>query len=258
MSCYNNRAERYIKRRCIHEFHRVIYRPSKNLLSLQKICIKTIEDNLSTENVFNVLLHAKILNFWKLRENTKTFIWNNIKLMKENFKNLEKTDSEFFEYVIQILLDVYRFKKPKEKHLLHGFGMRCINDHDLFTKINLTLEDLFIAVLERGLHEGNALAILMAAYKLNAKKVIEITRRYVMNRRKCPYMRIHWVHLLSAHRKMFFIAVKIMMEIGFEHDTNVFNSFEVKHGTKMSNYCSICREINEQLMKKSVPKKRKK
>ena len=82
--------------------------------------------------------------------------------------------------------------------MLHGFGMRCINDHDLFTEINLTLEDLFIAVLERGLHEGNALAILMAAYKLNAKKVIEITCRYVMNRRKCPYMATWLLYDLSV------------------------------------------------------------
>ena len=246
MSCpiHTHRAEQFLKRGCnhIYECDRVIYGSSKMLLPLQEICIKTLEDNLSTENVFNVLLHAKILNIRKLREKAKTFIWCNIKLMKENFKNLEKIDSEFFEYVLQILLDVYRYNNTKYKH---RFRMKCITDHQLYTKTSLTLEDLFIPVLENGLHEDNALVILMAAYKLNAKKVLEITRRYLMRRRKCAYMNMHFVHLLLAHRKIFFIVAKIMFEIGFEYDANVFNAFEVKHGTKWSNYCSLCCKINE-------------
>ena len=228
----------------------VIYRSSKMVLSLEKICLKTLGDNLTTENVFNVLLQAKILRKRKLREKAKDFIWFNIEFMKEKFKNLEKSDSEFFEYVVQILLDVYRYKHPKHKYT---FRMKCINDHQLYTKLSLTMEDLFIPVLENGLREDNALVILMAAHKLNAKKVVGITRRYLMRRRKCVYITMHWGHLLLVHRKIFFIVAKIMFEIGFEYDHNVFNAFEVKLGSKVSNYCSLCSLVandrQERLMK---------
>ena len=154
MSCQRHayRAERYINRGCMHIYDRppVIYRSSKMVLSLEKICSKTIEDNLTIENVFNVILKAKMLRKRKLRERAKDFIWFNIGLMKEKFKNLEKSDSEFFEYVLQILLDVYRYKNPKHKYT---FRMKCINDHQLYTKHSLTLEDLFVPVLENGLTE---------------------------------------------------------------------------------------------------------
>ena len=255
MSCQRHayRAERYINRGCMHIYDRppVIYRSSKMVLSLEKICSKTIEDNLTIENVFNVILKAKMLRKRKLRERAKDFIWFNIGLMKEKFKNLEKSDSQFFEYVLQILLDVYRYKNPKHKYT---FRMKCINDHQLYTKHSLTMEDLFLPVLENGLTEDNALVILMAAHKLNAQRVVDMTRRFLMRRRKCVYLTMHWGHLLLVHRKIFFIVAKIMFEIGFEYDHNVFNSFELKLGSKVSNYCSLCSLVEndrkETLMKK--------
>ena len=64
-----------------------------------------------------------------------------------------------------------------------------------------------------------------------------------MRRRKCTYMRSHWSHLLFAHPKIFLIVAKIMMEIDFEYDGNVFTTFEVKEGTRRSNYCLLCRKI---------------
>ena len=225
----------------------------QRLLSLQTICIKTLEDNLSTENVVNILLHANILKKCELLEKAKNFIWCNMKFMKENFKNLEKSDSECFEYVLQILLDVYRYKNIKYKYT---FRMKCINAHKLYTKISLTLEDLIIPVLETGLHEDNALPILMAAHKLNAKKVLEITRRYLMRRRKCVYMNMHWAHLLLVHRKMFLIVAKIMFEIGFEYNANVFNAFEVKDGTKVSNYCSLCSLLANERQQRPMKKRK--
>ena len=93
----------------------------------------------------------------------------------------------------------------------------------------------------------------MAAHNLNAKRVVDITRRYLMRRRKCVYITMHWGHLLLVHRKIFFIVAKIMFELGFEYDHNVFNAFEVKLGSKVSNYCLLCSLVandrQERLMK---------
>ena len=96
-----------------------------------------------------------------------------------------------------------------------------------------------MTVLENGLNEDNALIILMATYKLNAMKIIRITRRFIMRRRKCPYMKSHWGHLLLGHPKIFVIVAKIMMEIDVEYDDNVFTTFVVKEGTIRSNYCLL-------------------
>ena len=145
---------------------------------LQDICIKTLEENLCCENVFNVLEHAKILKLCNLREKVKSFIWANLKLMKERWQSLEKNDPKLFEYALQILLEVYSYNNStmNTKHRL----LACSNYHDLYTKMNLSLEDLFMTVLENGLNEQNALITLMVAHQLNAMKIITITHGFIM------------------------------------------------------------------------------
>ena len=103
-----------------------------------------MEQNLSCENVFDVLLHAKVLRLWNLREKVKSFIWANLKLMKERWQSLEKNDPKLFEYALQILLEVYSYNNStmNSKHRFLAYSYY----HDLYTKMNLSLQDLFMTV----------------------------------------------------------------------------------------------------------------
>lgn len=208
-------------------------------LSLQNICIKSLEQNLSCENVFDVLLYAKVLRLWNLREKVKSFIWTNLKLMKEKWQSLEKNDPKLFRYALEILLEVYSYNKTKISK--HRFQQACTHDHDLYTKMNLSLEDLFITVLEDGLNEQNALITLMVAHEINAIKIITITRGFIMRRRKRRNMKYHWGHLLLSHPKIFLTVAKIMMGINIEyHDTDfteLIKKIKNKKGVRRSRIC---------------------
>ena len=191
-------------------------------LSLQNICIKSLEQSLSCENVFDVLLYAKVLRLWNLRETVKSFIWTNLKSMKESWQNLEKNDPKLFRYALEILLEVYSYDKTKISK--HRFQQACTNDHAIYTKMNLSLEGLFMIILENGLNEENALITLMVAHEVNAIKILETTRDFIMRKRKHRNMKYHWGHLLLIHPKIFLTVAKIMMGMNIEYDDNDFNA----------------------------------
>ena len=118
----------------------------------------------------------------------------------------------------------------------------CTHDHH-----HLTLEDLLIIVLKNGLNEDNAIMILFTAHKLNAIKIIVLTRQFIVSRRQCYYIRSNWMHLLLSHNKFFLIVAKIMMKMSIEYDPkyydNVFTTPEAKEGTRRVVY------LNETLEK---------
>ena len=114
--------------------------------------------------------------------------------------------------------------------------------HDLYTKMNLSLEDLFMTVLEDGLNEQNALITLMVAHEIKAMKIITITRGFIMRRRKRSNMKYQWCHLLLVHPKIYLIVAKIMMGINIEYDdtdsTELFKKYKGVHkGVTRSRIC---------------------
>ena len=64
-----------------------------------------------------------------------------------------------YTHFLQILLEVYSYNNTTTSK--HRFQLACTNDHDLYTKMNLSLEGLFMTILENGLNEQNALITLM-------------------------------------------------------------------------------------------------
>ena len=132
------------------------------------------------------------------------------------------------------MLEVYSYNNSTQ-----CFQLACAYDQDLYTKMNLSLQDLFMTVLEDGLNEQNALTTLMIAHETNALKIISLTRGFIMTRRKCVNIKSNWGHLLSTHPKIFLTVAKIMMGMNIEYDANAFTTFfEVKKGIRISNYCS--------------------
>ena len=85
--------------------------------------------------------------------------------MKERRQNLERTDPKLFNYALQIILKVYNYNNSTQ-----CFQLTCTYDQDLYTKMNLSLQDHFMTILKNSLNEQNTLTTLMIAHETNALK----------------------------------------------------------------------------------------
>ncbi len=180
-----------------------------NPISLKNICDKKLKKYTSCHNALDVLIVAHILKMGPLCEKAKEFIWTNKsnEVLKSNWKKLEKENPNFFKKCVMMMLDIHDWQIEH----LGVWGLELTNTL-LFATADLTLEDICLAVMEDGLMMNNVIRVLMAAQKLDARKIVQKASEFIWNNRKCKFMKNQWKDLEEDLLPLFLDAGKTIFQ----------------------------------------------
>ena len=81
-----------------------------------------------------------------------------------------------------------------------------------FVTEDLTLEDVFVAIMEDGLMMDIVIKVLLGARKMNARKVVEKASEFIWKKRKCKFMQNQWKVLENEFFVLFLHAVKTLFQ----------------------------------------------
>ena len=105
-----------------------------------------------------------------------------------------------------MMLEVHDYK------IEHRYWGLELTNTLLFVTADLTLEDIFVAVMEDGLMMDNVIKVLLAAQKVNARKVVQKASEFIWNKRKCKYMKNQWKDLEEDLLLLFLEAGKTLFQ----------------------------------------------
>ena len=180
------------------------YQKCCNPLSLKNLCLRRLYENITCHNALDLLITASKLGTWMLREYSLGHIWSNRSniVMKTSWKELEKSCPKFFIEGLTLMMDVMDYK------IYNGEYWIKYNFID-----NLTLEDICIITLGKGLTKDNALNILYHSNRLNAKKLVKKCIEFVLHNRHSRVIKDTWKFLHKNKQTVFIEVAKVMLEI---------------------------------------------